>query len=224
MFTGNANSMLVHNLSENNTILNQFIAELRDKTIQKDSMRFRRNIERIGEIFAYEISNRFDYSAENIQTPLAETLIKLPNYQLVIASILRAGIPLHQGLLNYLDQAESAFISAYRKYESETKFKIAIEYAASPDLTGKTLILADPMLASGKSMYNAYKSLTAKAKTKKIHLICIFAAPEGIAYLKEHINEEVELWVGVIDEKLNKHSYIIPGLGDAGDLAYGEKV
>ncbi len=216
--------MLIHNLSEKNTILNQFIAELRDGVIQKDSMRFRRNIERIGEIFAYEISRHFDYTSKKVITPLAETKIDFPNYEIVIASILRAGIPLHQGLLNYLDQAESAFISAYRKYESETKFKIAIEYAASPDLTNKTVILADPMLATGKSMFNAYRSLIAKAPTKKVHLLCIFAAPEGINYLKEHIKEEVELWVGVIDEKLNKNSYIIPGLGDAGDLAFGHKL
>lgn len=216
--------MQIHDLGKNNSILNQFIAELRNVDIQKDSMRFRRNIERIGEIFAYEISRHFEYSTQKIETPLAKTHVDLPNYKLVIASILRAGIPLHQGLLNYLDQAESAFISAYRKYESETKFQIAIEYAASPDLTDKTIILADPMLASGKSMYNAYKSLISQAKTKKVHLLCIFAAPEGIQYLEEHLTDEIELWVGVIDEKLNEHSYIIPGLGDAGDLAFGKKI
>jgi len=216
--------MIIHNLGNNNSILNQFIAELRDVSIQKDSMRFRRNIERIGEIFAYEISQHFDFFSEEIQTPLANTEVNLPNYNIVIASILRAGIPLHQGLLNYLDQAESAFISAYRKYESETKFQIAIEYAASPDLNNKTVILADPMLASGKSMYNAYKSLISKANTKKVHLLCIFAAPEGIEYLKQYLGDDIELWVGVMDQKLNEHSYIIPGLGDAGDLAYGEKI
>lgn len=216
--------MIIHNLGNNNSILNQFIAELRDVSIQKDSMRFRRNIERIGEIFAYEISQHFDFFSEEVQTPLATTEVNLPNYNIVIASILRAGIPLHQGLLNYLDQAESAFISAYRKYESETKFQIAIEYAASPDLNNKTVILADPMLASGKSMYNAYKSLISKANTKKVHLLCIFAAPEGIEYLKQNLGDDIELWVGVIDKKLNEHSYIIPGLGDAGDLAYGEKI
>ncbi|MCF6180549.1 uracil phosphoribosyltransferase [Lutibacter sp.] len=206
------------------SILNKFIAEIRDKNIQKDAMRFRRNIERIGEITAFELSKTLKFNSENIETPLGIKTIQVPQKDVVICSILRAGIPLHQGILNYFDDAENAFISAYRKYINENDFEIKVEYFASPDLTDKILILADPMLATGRSLVSVYEGLKQNGTPKEIHIACVIASTEGINYIKNYFPENTKLWVATVDDTLNEHGYIIPGLGDAGDLAFGGKL
>lgn len=207
------------------TLLNQYIAELRDSTIQQDPLRFRRNLERIGEIFAYEISKRLTFKEQEIKTPLGVATEFLPQEKLVIASILRAGVPLHNGILNFFDRAENAFVSAYRKHTDDGDFEIQIEYISAPDLTNKTLILVDPMLASGSSMELAYQALKAKGEPLHIHIVSIVASQAGVDYVKNMLEgEPVTLWLGVVDEELNAKSYIVPGLGDAGDLAYGAKL
>lgn len=216
--------MTIHNLTKKNSILNKFIAEIRSKETQKDSLRFRRNIERIGEILGYELSSHFNYKAATIETPLGEKEIQLPSNELVICSILRAGIPLHQGLLNYFDDAESAFISAYRKHTSKKEFEIIVEYFASPDLTGKTLLLADPMLATGQSLVSVYESLHKNGTPKEIHIVAVLGSTEGIDYIHDKFPENTHLWIATIDDHLNENGYIIPGLGDAGDLAFGNKL
>lgn len=217
--------MIVHNLSETPSILNTFLSELRDISIQKDRMRFRRNIERMGEIIAYEISKIISYSSKPTTTPLGISNSMLPNDNIVIANVLRAGLPMHQGILNYFDKAENAFISAYRHHGKDpSKFEIIVEYLASPSLKNKVLILADPMLASGKSMVNVYKALFKLGKPDAMHLAAVVAAPEGIEYISNHFDDNTHLWVGAIDEKLNDYGYIIPGLGDAGDLSFGTKL
>ncbi len=216
--------MQVTILDFENSILNKFIAEIRDKNIQKDAMRFRRNIERIGEITAFELSKTLKFNSENIETPLGIKTIKIPQKDVVICSILRAGIPLHQGILNYFDDAENAFISAYRKYINENDFEIKVEYFASPDLTDKILILADPMLATGRSLVSVYKGLKQNGTPKEIHIACVIASTEGINYIKNYFPENTKLWVATVDDTLNEHGYIIPGLGDAGDLAFGGKL
>lgn len=216
--------MLVVNLSENNSLLNSFMSELRDVNIQKDSLRFRRNIERIGEITAYEISKTFTYKQADVQTPLATAQVNLPSENVVIATILRAGLPFHQGFLSYLDHAENAFVSAYRKYTSETEFYIHTEYIASPSLEGKTLIICDPMLATGSSMEVAYRALLLKGMPAKVYLASVLATPQAINYLQELMPQDITLYTAAIDPVLNPHKYIVPGLGDAGDLAYGEKL
>ena len=216
--------MKVINLGESNSILNKFVAQLRDKDIQKDSMRFRRNLERIGEIFAYEISKILDNSAKEVVTPLGIASIPTYDEKIVVATILRAGLPLHQGILNYFDDAQNAFIAAYRKYDKGEDFHIEIEYASTPDLEGKTLILADTMLATGASLEIAYKRLCEEGTPYHTHLVCPISSAYAVEYLQKHLPEEgVTLWVAAIDEELTSHSYIVPGLGDAGDLAYGEK-
>ena len=214
---------MLHELSKSNSIFNTFITELRDITAQKDRMRFRRNLERIGEIFAYEISKTLDFESKEIETPLAKTTASLFTAQPVIASILRAGLPLHIGVLNYFDKAENCFISAYRKHTTEKDFEIEIEYLSSPNLDGKTVILCDPMLASGASMVLGYQALLEKGTPKKVHVVSIIASQKGINYAKHNLPDNVTFWVGQIDKELNDKSYIVPGLGDAGDLAYGEK-
>ncbi|PCI33719.1 MAG: uracil phosphoribosyltransferase [Flavobacteriaceae bacterium] len=216
--------MTIHNLTKKTSILNKFIAEIRSVETQKDSLRFRRNIERIGEILGYELSSYFNYQSEIIETPLGEKKIQLPSNELVICSILRAGIPLHQGLLNYFDDAESAFISAYRKHTSEKEFEIVVEYFASPDLTGKTLLLADPMLATGQSLVSVYESLHKHGTPKEIHIVAVLGSTEGIDYIHDKFPENTHLWIATIDDRLNEKGYIIPGLGDAGDLAFGKKL
>ncbi len=215
--------MEVINLGKENSIFNQYIAEIRDKNIQKDSMRFRRNCERMGEIFAYEISKRFDYENKEIVTPLGSTEINLIKEQPILSAILRAGLPLHQGLLNYFDQADNAFVSAYRKHHKDGSFDIELEYLASPDLNNRTVILADPMLASGASIVVTYKALLEKGTPKKIHIVILIASIQGIEYVKRYLPENTVLWVGAIDDELTAQSYIVPGLGDAGDLCYGSK-
>lgn len=217
--------MQIYNLSERNSLLNNFLKEIRDKNIQKDSMRFRRNMERIAYIMAYEISKKLNYTTETIQTPLTETTINTSNDKIVVASILRAGIPFHNGILDFFDKAESAFISAYRKYdETHINFEIFVEYIASPSLTNKTLILCDPMLATGGSMELSYKALLSKGLPAHIHIVSVIASQKAIDFVKQHLPENTTIWVAAIDPVLNEHSYIVPGLGDAGDLAFGEKL
>lgn len=216
--------MKVINLGEKKSILNKFVSQMRDKGIQKDSMRFRRNLERLGEIFAYEISKLMVSSHKDVVTPLGIASVPTYDEQVVVATILRAGLPLHQGILNYFDDAQNAFVAAYRKYDKGEDFHIQIEYASTPDLTGKTLILADTMLATGASLEIAYKRLCEEGTPFHTHLVCPVASAYAVEYLQKHLPEEgVTLWVATIDEELTSHSYIVPGLGDAGDLAYGVK-
>ncbi len=207
-----------------NSILSQFIAELRDVNIQNEPMRFRRNLERIGEIFAYEISKTLNYKQKQIKTPLGETNMLLPDNEVVLASIMRAGLPFHQGLLNYFDKAENAFISAFRQYQKEGNFDIQFGYLSSPNIENKVLILSDPMLASGSSMVLAYKNMLNKGTPKHTHIVSIIASKEGIEYLRKNVaKDKMTLWVGAVDDELTAKAYIVPGLGDAGDLAYGAK-
>lgn len=215
---------MVHVIGANNSIFNQFISEIRDINVQKDSMRFRRNIERMGEIMAYEISKTLTYKLVDVTTPLGIASVSIPAQQPVVATILRAGLPLHQGIINYFDKAENAFISAYRKHHKDGTFDIQVEYMASPDLTGKTLILCDPMLASGSSMVLTFQALMKRGIPAHTHIVSIISSTEGVEYAKKHLPENVTLWVGVIDEELTAQSYIVPGLGDAGDLAFGVKI
>jgi uracil phosphoribosyltransferase len=215
--------MLV-DLGENNSILSQFIAEIRDENTQRDRLRFRRNLERIGEIFAYEISKQLNYKEAEIQTPLGIACMNLPDNSPVLATIMRAGLPFQQGFLNYFDNAGNAFISAYRKYNQDGTFDIKFEHLSSPDLNGKILILTDPMLASGSSIVLAYKALLSKGIPAHTHIVSIIASREGIAYLKRHLpSKKITVWVGAIDDELTVKGYIVPGLGDAGDLAFGGK-
>lgn len=216
--------MEIINLGATNSILNQFVAELRDVTIQTDSLRFRRNIERIGEILSYEISKQISYENKNVQTPLGRASLMVPCSQVVISTILRAGLPFHQGFLNYFDHAENAFVSAYRKYKDRLNFDIHIEYIASPRLNGKTLIITDPMLATGSSMELAFQALLTKGEPDHIHVASIIASKQAIHYIKGKMPaEKTTVWVAAIDDQLDEHSYIVPGLGDAGDLAFGIK-
>lgn len=216
---------MVNILAQKNSLMNLFISELRDKKIQKDSMRFRRNMERIGEIFAYEISKQLDYKNKDITTPLGTSTMSLPQSEIVNATILRAGLPFHNGFLNYFDTAENAFISAHRKYHKDGSFTIQFEHLSSPDIEGKTLILSDPMLASGASMEIAYKALLERGKPSHTHIVTIIASNQGINFVKKHINmKNVTIWAGDVDDELTSKSYIVPGLGDAGDLAFGSKM
>ena len=216
--------MIVNVLDQKNSILNKFISEIRDTEIQKDSMRFLRNIERIGEILAYEISQTLVFQNKIIATPLGTKIVSIPQKDIVVCSILRAGLPLHNGLLNYFDDAENAFISAYRKHITETEFEIKVEYFASPNLDGKTLILADPMLATGQSLVTVFEGLKKHGTPKEIHLACVVGAKPGIEYIKNHFPPTTKLWIATVDEHLNEKGYIVPGLGDAGDLSFGIKL
>lgn len=217
--------MKVINFSENNSLLNTFVRELRDVTIQNDRLRFRRNIERIGEVMAYEISKDMNYATQRVKTPLGFSDVSLFDEQVVLGTILRAGLPFHHGFLNYFDGAENAFVSAYRKYkENHESFNIFIEYIASPRIEGKTLILTDPMLATGGSMELTYRALLTKGTPKHIHVATIIASQKAIDYCVEHLPaEKTTIWAAAIDPELNEQAYIVPGLGDAGDLAYGIK-
>lgn len=217
--------MVVHNLSQQNSILNTFISEIRHIDIQKDSMRFRRNIERIGEILGYEMSKVLNYKPSTIETPLGNCKINLLENNMVLCSILRAGIPLHNGLLNYFDTAENAFISAYRHHKHDPEsFEIIVEYQACPDLENKTLILADPMLATGQSLVATFESLKPFGTPKEVHLISVIGSKKGVDFVSNAFPENTHLWIAVVDENLNDKSYIVPGLGDAGDLAFGQKL
>ena len=216
--------MKVINIGEQNSILNKFVSQLRDKKIQKDSMRFRRNLERLGEIFAYEISKTLEYTEKPVTTPLGIANISTFDDKIVVATILRAGLPLHRGIINYFDDVQNAFVAAYRKYDKGEGFHINIEYASSPDLEGKTLIIADTMLATGASLEIAYNKLCENGQPKHTHIVCPIASAYAVEYLQKNIDgEKATLWVAAIDEELTSKSYIVPGLGDAGDLAYGIK-
>lgn len=217
--------MKIHYLSENNSILNHFLGEIRDINIQKDSLRFRRNIERIGEIMAYELSRELQYKSVDIQTPLGIKKTTQIENGIVLCSILRAGLTLHTGFLNYFDHADNGFISAYRHHVNNSDaFDIVVEYQAISDINDKTVVLIDPMLATGHSIVAVFNKLIERGKPKEIHLAVVIASPEGIAHLETNLPENCHLWVAALDEKLNEKNYIIPGLGDAGDLAYGEKL
>ena len=220
--------MKVINLSEQPSLLNQYLKEMRSTEVQKDSMRFRRNIERIGEIMAVEISRHLTYVTEQVQTPLAVAEVQVPQDKIVLGTLLRAGLPMHQGFLNMFDQAENAFISAYRKEtigrRGEMQIEIVSEYLAAPSIEGKTLILVDPMLATGLSMEVGYKALLSHGTPKNVHIACLFGTPQAIEYLQANMPEDATLWCAVIDPLLNEKKYIVPGLGDAGDLCFGEKL
>lgn len=214
---------MVHLLSEKNSIINVFIAELRNVDVQKDRMRFRRNLERIGEIAALEISKTLPYISQEVTTPLGIANVSVPAEFPVVGTILRAGLPLHQGLLNYFDRSDNAFISAYRKHHKDGSFDIRLEYVGSPNLGGRILILADPMLATGSSIVTTYKALLERGKPKHTHIVAALGSVQGVEYVKKHMPESVDIWIGAIDEELTAQAYIVPGLGDAGDLAFGEK-
>jgi uracil phosphoribosyltransferase len=212
-------------LGNNHSILDQYLAEIRDENIQKDPLRFRENMYRIGEIFAYEISKSLEFEVSEVITPLGTAKVPQLKKQPVLATILRAGLSIHNGLLKIFDRAENCFISAYRKYTEKGGFEIEFEYMASPSLDDKVVILSDPMLASGKSMEIAYQALFSKGTPKHVHLVAIISSKPGVDFIIENIKaENVTLWLGAIDEEMTSKSYIVPGLGDAGDLAYGEKI
>lgn len=216
--------MITNNLSQKNTVLNTFLSEIRCVNTQKDSMRFRKNIERIGEILAYELSKTLVYESKKITTPLGVKSTNIPVNDIVLCSILRAGLPLHNGFLNYFDKAENAFISAYRKHINEKEFDIEVEYFASPSIDGKTLILVDPMLATGQSLVSVFEGIKKYGTPKEIHLACVIGSKEGVEYIQNYFPKNTKLWIATVDEKLNDKGYIVPGLGDAGDLAFGKKI
>jgi uracil phosphoribosyltransferase len=211
-------------LGEKPSLLGQFLAEVRDVEVQRDPMRFRRNIERIGEVMAYEISQVMSYGEREVSTPLGVARCRSLSAQPVLATILRAGLPLHQGLLNYFDRAENAFISAFRKHEGdEDRFEVEVEYLSSPSLDGKTVILCDPMLASGSSMVLAYKALLEHGTPAELHVAVVIASEEGVDFARSHLPSGTSYWIGAVDPTMTPRKYIVPGLGDAGDLAYGAK-
>lgn len=216
--------MKIINFAEHNSLISQYMTEMRDVNIQKDMLRFRRNLERVGEIMAYEISKTLDYRTVETLTPLDVAKTSVIDSQVVLATIFRAGVPFHQGFLNYFDNAQNAFVSAYRKYKEKENFDVCIEYLASPRLNGKTLVLADPMLATGASMELSYRALLTKGNPAQIHVASVIASRQAVDYICEKFPEDrTTVWIGAIDEHINAHSYIVPGLGDAGDLAYGVK-
>ncbi|MFO7744104.1 MAG: uracil phosphoribosyltransferase [Psychroflexus sp.] len=220
--------MKVHNLSHTNSVLNHFLHEIRDENIQKDRMRFRRNIERIGEVLSYEMSKSLEFESKTFNTPLDNSVFNEIKNNLVVCSILRAGVPLHNGVLNYFDEVDSAFVSAFRKKsenpDAEEDFEIIVEYLSSPSLEGKSLVLVDPMLATGLSMLNVLKALEKLGTPRSIHIISVIGAQPGVDLIDDYLPENTHLWIGAIDDKLDEKGYIIPGLGDAGDLAYGKKL
>ncbi len=214
---------MVFNLSNHNSVANQFIAELRDVNVQKDSLRFRKNMERMGEVMAYEISKTFDFEQKPIETPLGVAQCVVPTTDIVLVSVLRAGLPFHQGMLNYFDKADSAFISAYRRHHKDGTFEVNLKYISTPEIEGRTLIIADPMLATGASIHASIKALKDHGTPAKIHIATVIAANLGINFIKrQHANTDI--WVGAIDDELTARSYIVPGLGDAGDLSFGPKI
>lgn len=219
--------MKVIDFAETNSVINQYVAEIRDVDIQKERLRFRRNIERIGELMAYEMSKELTYSVKQVQTPLGVAQVSTPDDELVVATVFRAGLPLHQGFLNVFDRAGNAFVSAYRYYKDKEcrELDVHIEYIASPNLAGKTLLLVDPMLATGESMELAWKAFLSKGTPKRLLIASVIASRQGVEHLQQVFpNDDVALWCAAIDPELNERSYIVPGLGDAGDLAYGEKL
>jgi uracil phosphoribosyltransferase len=216
---------MVINIGSKNSVVNQFVHELRDASIQQDSMRFRRNMERIGEIFAYEISKTMEYEPKEVVTSLGTAEAQVMKSQPVLATILRAGLPLHQGMLSFLDKADNAFVSAYRQHRKDDEFAIQIEYVSCPEIEKRVLILTDPMLATGQSMVSSYKALLAHGKPTHTHFVSVVASVQGVEYLKRMLPKTgTTIWVAAIDDELTAQGYIVPGLGDAGDLAYGQKV
>ncbi len=217
---------MLHILNHENTLLNKFIAEIRDKQIQKDSMRFRRNLERIGEVTAYEISKKLNYTTRIVETPLGEAEVNMVSDKIVVATILRAGLPFHQGFLNYFDDAQNAFVSAYRKSHKDNSFEVKVEYISCGNLEGKTLILVDPMLATGSSLVLAYEALCERGgQPAHTHIAAVIASEQGVDYAMKHLPQSsTTIWCAAVDAELTSHSYIVPGIGDAGDLAYGEKL
>ena len=226
-FAQNFTTMNIINLSEQNSIINRYLAEMRDCEYQKNRLLFRNNIKRIGEYEAFEISKTLDYEAQNVTTPLGVASVSLPTDRVVIGTIFRAGLPFHEGFLNVFDHSGNAFVSAYREYTDETHTEVGvhIEYLATPEVEGKTLIIADPMLATGISMEMGLKAILTKGTPKHIHVACVLAAPEGIEHIKSTFpGDRTTIWCAAVDEGLNEHKYIVPGFGDAGDLCYGSKV
>lgn len=215
---------MVHNLSHNNSIINQYLSEIRDVEIQKDRMRFRKNLQRMGQIFAYEISKMSEFTLKDVTTPLGIASVPVLKEQPIVGTILRAGLPLHEGILDYFDQADNAFISAYRKHHKDGSFEIKLEYVSSPSLADRVLILCDPMLATGSSIVMTYKALMERGIPKHTHIVCALASMQGVNYLKSHLSTNITIWAGAIDEELTAQAYIVPGLGDAGDLAFGTKM
>ncbi len=216
---------MIHTLGKKSSLINQYIAEMRDINIQQDSMRFRRNMERVGEIFAYEISKSLKWTSKQVVTTLGEATCEVLENQPVIATILRAGLPLHQGLLNAFDKAENAFISAYRKHRKDGRFDIKVEYVSGPSLEGKVLIISDPMLATGASMVLSCKELIRKGDPAHIHIVAILASNQGIEHIRKNMPvDNYTIWLGALDDELTAKAYIVPGLGDAGDLAFGSKL
>ncbi len=217
--------MEIINFDNSPSLVSQYLTELRDVKVQNDMLRFRRNLERIGQIMAYEISKCIRYKTVTIDTPLAKCDCRVIEDNIVLATIFRAGIPFHQGFLDYFDSAENAFVSAYRKYKEKENFDVFIEYIASPDINGKTLVIVDPMLATGTSMELSYRALLTKGTPARIHLASVIASQKAVDYIGDHFPGDITtLWTGAIDPVINEHSYIVPGLGDAGDLAYGTKI
>jgi uracil phosphoribosyltransferase len=214
---------MIVNLSQQHSLISNWISELRDVEIQKDRMRFRRNLERIGEVAAYEISKVLSFKDTEVETPLGTATGKILNDQPVLATILRAGLPLHQGLLNYFDKADNAFISAYRKHNKDGSFEISLDYISCPEIEDRVLIISDPMLATGSSLVKTIHFLKAEGRPKEIHIVAAIACTVGIEYVKRE-DPAVTIWCGDIDDELTAKGYIVPGLGDAGDLAYGVKV
>ena len=215
---------MINNLGNQNSILNQFMVEIRDEKLQKDSMRFRRNLERVGEVIAYEISKTLTYQSIEVRTPLATIDIPVTKEPIVLASILRAGLPIHQGFLNFFDQAENAFVSAYREYGQDGTFQIRFEHISSPSIHKKVVILCDPMIATGASIFLAYKALLENGAPTHVHIAALIASKEGIEYLRKNLPmKKTTIWVAAIDDELTSKAYVVPGLGDAGDLAYGSK-
>ncbi len=219
--------MEIINFAEQNSIINHYMAELRDKSFQKNRLTFRHNVERIGEMMAYELSKTLEYKPETVTTPLGQLDIPLTRQEdMVIATVLRAGLPFHQGFLNVFDKADNAFVSAYRMYldREHTQVGIHAEYIATPSVKGKTLLIVDPMLATGGSLVASIKALMESGKPKKIHLCCVIAAPEGIDEVKKFLPDDSTIWIASIDEGMNEHKYIVPGFGDCGDLCFGDKL
>jgi uracil phosphoribosyltransferase len=214
---------MVHELSKHHSIFNQFMREIRDEEIQKDKMRFRRNVERIGEIMAYEISKTFDYALHEVTTPLGVAEVSLPACKPLLCTILRAGLPMHQGMLNIFDHADSAFVAAFRKHDATGNFEIEVDYVSSPPIDGVELILCDPMLATGFSLEKVYKKLMQRGTPARVHIACVIASETGLNHLRSKLPENTRYWIGAVDSELPAHSYIVPGLGDAGDLAFGVK-
>lgn len=217
---------MVKILNKENTILNKFLAQMRDKSVQRDSMRFRRNMERVAEIMAYEISKKLHYKTEHVETPLGIAAVECISDKVVIATILRAGLPFHQGFLNYFDDADNGFVSAYRKSRPDGSFIVDVEYVSTSSLSGKTLILVDPMLATGTSLMLVYDALVRRAgEPEHTHFAAAFASEQGVDYVLKHTDaKKCTLWCAAVDEELTSKSYIVPGIGDAGDLAYGVKL